>query len=315
MPAKRIEIDRQGDTLIILSTNDLHPGCSYSALNDDPDCQHEIHLLCSKKHLTLASHRAERMFDSGFKEATPEEADGLYHWKFDAIFDPTAFDIVLKIIHGKNRDIPRAVDVQVLAGISAVVDDLECHDVLWFFAKGWLEVLSRVNELKTQKDVAQRILISFVFHDPVIFEASTKTAIAGHWAFTQMYDFPIRPKVLSRSMSRLASWSSRGLTKPDEIQKRRDKALAKLGDGLYDVERKLLGQKLGCSPGCIAMLLGTLIQMMNEYNLYSPRPAKPFYSLGLKTITESVRKRQLPEYYTHTSLLRPVGHSPEGSMS
>ncbi|KAG6990352.1 hypothetical protein FocnCong_v020262 [Fusarium oxysporum f. sp. conglutinans] len=231
------------------------------------------------------------MFDSGFKEATPEEADGLYHWKFDAIFDPTAFEIVMKIIHGKNRDIPRAVDVQVLAGISAVVDDLECHDVLWFFAKGWLAVLSQVNALITQKDVAQRILISFVFHDPVMFEAFTKAAITGHWIFMQIPGLPIRPKILQ------------------EIQKRREKALAKLADGLYDVERKLLGQKLGCSPGCRAMLLGTLIQVMNEYDLYSPRPAKPFYSLSFKTITESMRKRQLPEYYSS------VNESPIGNHS
>ncbi|KPA37431.1 hypothetical protein FLAG1_09754 [Fusarium langsethiae] len=199
MSAKPIVIDPKGDTLVILSTDNSHPGYSYSAPNDDPDCQPEMHFLCSKKHLTLASHRAERMFDSGFKEATPEETDGLYHWKFDAILDPKAFEIVLKIIHGKNRDIPPAVNLQVLADISAVVDDLECHDVLWFFAKQWLAVLSRVNDIKTQEDVAQRILISFVFHDPVMFEVSTKTAITGDLAFTQTPGLPIRPKILSRS--------------------------------------------------------------------------------------------------------------------
>lgn len=46
------------------------------------------------------------------------------------------------------------------------------------------------------------------------------------------------------------------------------------------------------------MLLGALIQLMNEYKLYSPRPAEPFYSLGLKAITESMRNRQLPKYYS-----------------
>ncbi|KAH6977812.1 hypothetical protein EDB82DRAFT_462767 [Fusarium venenatum] len=236
------------------------------------------------------------MFDSDFKEATLEKADGLYHWKFDAIFDPTAFEIVLKIIHGKNRDIPQAVDVQLLVGIPVVVDDLECHDVLWFFAKRWLAVLSQVNMLKTQKDVAQRILISFVFHDPVMFEASTKTAITGYWVFTQTPGLPIRPKILR-------------LTKPDEIQKRTEKALAKLVDGLYDIERKLLNQKLGCNPGCRAMLLGTLIQIMDEYDLYSPRPTKPFYSLDLKTITQSIGKFQLPDYYS------PLNESPIGDYS
>ncbi|KPA36968.1 hypothetical protein FLAG1_10238 [Fusarium langsethiae] len=168
-----------------------------------------MHFLSSKKHLALASHRADRMFDSGFKEATPETSDGLYHWKFDSIFDPIAFEIVLKVIHGKNRDIPQAVGVQLLAGISAVVDDLECHDVLWFFAKQWLAVLSRVNDIKTPKDVAQRILISFVFHDPAVFKASTETAITEHWAFAQTHNLPIRPKILGTSLFGLAPWPSR----------------------------------------------------------------------------------------------------------
>lgn len=71
-------------------------------------------------------------------EVIPKETDGLHHWKFEAMFDPEAFEIVMKIIHGKTRDIPRTVKLELLAGISAVVDDLECHDALWFFAKGWL---------------------------------------------------------------------------------------------------------------------------------------------------------------------------------
>jgi hypothetical protein len=47
----------------------------------------EKRFLCSKKHLTLASRRAMKIFSSNFREASKED-DGLYHWIFEAIFSP-----------------------------------------------------------------------------------------------------------------------------------------------------------------------------------------------------------------------------------
>lgn len=81
------------------------------------------------------SSRRTRIFANGFKEAIPEETNGLHYWKFEAIFNLVAFDTVIKIIHGKNRDISRTVNLELLAEMAAVIDDLECHDNIWFFAK------------------------------------------------------------------------------------------------------------------------------------------------------------------------------------
>ncbi|KAF5561068.1 hypothetical protein FPHYL_6351 [Fusarium phyllophilum] len=95
MSNTRIEIDPEGDTLIIL------PVKPASTQTETPDSATEKHYLCSKKHLTLACRRAAKLFSSQFKEASVEP-DGLYHWKFEGIFDAEAFELVLKIIHGKT---------------------------------------------------------------------------------------------------------------------------------------------------------------------------------------------------------------------
>uniref|UniRef100_A0A0B7KJW4 Uncharacterized protein n=1 Tax=Bionectria ochroleuca TaxID=29856 RepID=A0A0B7KJW4_BIOOC len=76
---------------------------------------YRYYFLCSKKHLTSASPRADKIFSSGFKEAIPGDGDGLFHWMFEPIFDPDAFKIVMKIIHGKTRDIARIVTAIQLA--------------------------------------------------------------------------------------------------------------------------------------------------------------------------------------------------------
>ncbi|KAI8404735.1 hypothetical protein FOFC_14207 [Fusarium oxysporum] len=121
MTNTRIEIDPEGDTLIIL------PVKPTSTQSENPDPPIEKHFLCSKKHLTLASRRAAKLFSSQFKEASVE-SDGLYHWKFEGIFNHEAFALVLKIIHGKTRGVPRTIKLDLLADIATIVDDLECHE-------------------------------------------------------------------------------------------------------------------------------------------------------------------------------------------
>ena len=131
MPATRIRIDPDGDTLVILEVKQDPP------LPDSLESLNEKHFLCSKRHLTLASRRAAKLFSSNFKEASAE-ADGLHHWNFGDVFDAEAFELVLKIIHGKTRGIPQDVELDLLAGIASIVGDLECYDALSFFSQKWL---------------------------------------------------------------------------------------------------------------------------------------------------------------------------------
>ncbi|EXK78219.1 hypothetical protein FOQG_17090 [Fusarium oxysporum f. sp. raphani 54005] len=149
MSITRIQIDPDGDTLVILG-----------------------------KHLTLASRRAAKLFSTNFKEDS-READGLYHWNFGGIFDAEAFELVLKIIHGKTRGIPQDVELDLLAGIASIVDDLECYDALSFFSQKWLleHCWTYTLPQSENKTLAQLILVLFAFEDAALFQNSTQIAI------------------------------------------------------------------------------------------------------------------------------------------
>lgn len=87
------------------------------------------------------------------------------------------------------------------------------------------------------------------------------------------------------------------LTKIGRIEESRIEALQYLVGGLYKVHDELLQRKLGCSEGCRALLLGSLLQVMTTAGLY-PRPESPFYSLRLDSIISSLRDMQPSIYYS-----------------
>lgn len=199
MSPERIIVDPDGDTLVILQelkTWDLEVD-----LKPHP----EVQLLCSKKHLTLASGRASRMFKSNFRESVPNESDGLFHWVFAPVFDPTAFEIVLKVIHGKNGDVPKTVEITLLAGIAAVVDDLGCHDAVQPSADLWLaglrpQVPSNLPCYPVGSDLPSYpirwVLVAFVFNDDQLFERATRTAILVEDEDIATRGLPVLPIIL-----------------------------------------------------------------------------------------------------------------------
>lgn len=153
--------------------------------------------LVSKKHLMLASRRASKVLGGSFKEATPEK-DGLFHWNFEPIFGLKAFEIVMHIIHGQTRHVPEKVNIDLLAQIAAIVDDLECQNSIWFFAKRWLSQIESPNFQGMSKDLMRWILISFVFEESDIFKQTTNGAIRYSTSKLPTFDLPIRSKIIGR---------------------------------------------------------------------------------------------------------------------
>ncbi|KAH7196293.1 hypothetical protein BKA60DRAFT_547107 [Fusarium oxysporum] len=285
MSTTRIQIDPDGDTLVILGVKQDPP------LPDSPESPIEKHFLCSKKHLTLASRRAAKLFSSKFKEAS-READGLYHWNFGGILDSEAFELVLKIIHGKTRGIPQDVELDLLAGVASIVDDLECYDALSFFSQKWLLEYGWTYTLpqSVNETLAQLILVSFVFGNAALFQSSTRIAIRCSSDALPTFELPIRADITNH------------------IEDSRAATLQYLINRLDKLQDNLLEQKLGCSHGCRSMLLGTLLQEMKAAKLYPP-PERPFSSLTLDLVIKSLRDVQSPKYFSS------VGDSPSGNHS
>lgn len=202
MATTAVQIDPNGDTILTLLIK-KGPTINFGNLfNTEPSLAQsteqpeEKQFLCSQKHLTLASRRASKIFSSNFKEASKED-DGFYHWKFGDLFDAEAFELVLKIIHGKSRNIPRTVSLDLLAAMASIVDDLECHDTIAFFSQGWILAYGNITPAST-KTLAQLILVSFVFENARIFKTASRLAIIHSRGTVSSYELPIRVAIMGK---------------------------------------------------------------------------------------------------------------------
>ncbi|XEV05018.1 hypothetical protein FSHL1_010305 [Fusarium sambucinum] len=276
IPTMRVDIDPEGDTLLIISINQ---NLTASTDSEKAATKTEKHFLCSKKHLTFASRRAARVFSSNFKESSKQD-DGLYHWNFGSAFNLDAFAIVLNVIHGKSRAVPSTLGIDALAEIASIVDDLQCSDVILSYGYRWLVPFGIFYNLpKTiDKTFTQLILISFVLEGNILFCKSTEAAIRYSSGIVPSFDLPIRADVINR------------------IEDSRVRILQDLVHKLDKLQDDLLEGRLGCSQGCRAMLLGTLLQAMKASKLYPP-PEPPFSSLTLDSAIETLRNAQSPRYF------------------
>lgn len=295
MSTQQIQIDSEGDVLIIVPVKRSIAELEPSRSSKSPI---EKRFVCSKKHLTFASHRAAKIFSSGFKEATKQD-DGFHHWKFDEAFDDKAFDLVLKIIHGKTREVQQRLDPDLLVAVASVVDDLQCQDALNFYGREWIPSFHGLFGANLPKEMnkklVQSIFISFIFEHERLFEDSTKAAIRFNNGAVPTFELPIRANIPSKIFSESQRLE---LIREGHIEKRRLAVLGNLYTSLKSLENRLLEGQLGCNQGCTAMLLGALIQGMKVAGLYPPRVSLQFPFLTLDVVINSLRNAESPTYFS-----------------
>lgn len=196
-------IDLDGDTIISLPSHE----------NSDclTPCRYDFKV--SMKQLLIASPRAKCVLQGPFLETVPH-ADGLRHWKFDPIFDPKAFKIVMNIIHAHFNWVPDKVSLEMLSNITVIVDDLNCRDSVHHFAKLWVKELETpwAEELnknvntdfedaeKIGIDCARWVFISWFFGFEKIFTQAVNNAISLSPNLSSSFGLPIPLSVLGKYM-------------------------------------------------------------------------------------------------------------------
>ncbi|KAI0814449.1 hypothetical protein GGR55DRAFT_631889 [Xylaria sp. FL0064] len=154
--------------------------------NDDTDLikdnpsellEQSVRLQVSSSHLKLSSPYFKKALDGPFKESYPT-ADGLRHIEADG-WDKEAFVIVMQILHGRNRPIPRRLNLEMLAKVAVVVDYYTCGESVQPFAEIWHNGIE-IPWLKSSNGISQDLIIllfvSWVFEWEEELIAATKVA-------------------------------------------------------------------------------------------------------------------------------------------
>ncbi|KAL6898588.1 hypothetical protein GGI43DRAFT_384878 [Trichoderma evansii] len=234
MVNKYVDINPDGDTLIILpfikaanKAGDIAHNRHSLSNNDDSlevepslfvsDDQEEgedniksqevYYFKVSMKHLLLAFSRAKALLQGPFRESIPT-ADGLRHWKFDPIFDPEAFKIIISIIHAKSNNVPEQVSLEMLSEIAVIVNDLNCQDSVTIFTRFWLKALDSIitplNRTTAFSDdgiyFARLIFIFSVFKLGMKFTIATHNAVLYSPSISSSFGLPIPPQILAKNV-------------------------------------------------------------------------------------------------------------------
>ncbi|KAF4497633.1 hypothetical protein FAGAP_6209 [Fusarium agapanthi] len=101
----------------------------------------EFRMLVSGKHLELASPIFKTMVTGPFAEGKTDVSGFRQITASD--WDPEAFKIILTIMHGYNRDVPRSLSLEMLVKVAMIVNYYDCLESVELYMEIWLETLSQ----------------------------------------------------------------------------------------------------------------------------------------------------------------------------
>ncbi|KAL2071710.1 hypothetical protein VTL71DRAFT_12945 [Oculimacula yallundae] len=337
--------DPEGDVLFILTRSDDEESIKnygekkkpiiINIENDDGDADHvetdlsedcatqptmtskiisetDVHMRASSKVLSLVSCVFNKMFGPDFKEGATLKSQGsvTIHLPDD---DPDCLIILLNIIHGMTRKVPRGLEnPDTLVGLATLIDYYQLHEVAELFSDGWLSARggedAREHVGYGCHHLLQDLWISWVFQDSSAFKDVMRSLIlTGKEGFD---DFK-NPEMMQESIDRLPI----PLAILELIKTRRDIAIKFCISKFYQLLRKYNGPETCCeSPfmdarsrmSCDAMVLGFLIKGAQQARI-GPAPKKPKkpYKFSFESLASALRRIEVRSLCTENSTGSP----------
>lgn len=179
-----------------LSTNIMH---SDTPSGFTEPVQDDIHYHVSSRHLVLASPMFEKALNSGgFKESIRNKSDGLYHISTQD-WDAEAFLIVMQIVHGRNKQVPRKITLELLAKIAVIEDYYVFGEALEMFKDLWFQNIEQTGVPTTHcRDLVLWIWATWVFNVEKQFEQATMVAIKQGKDVISTLGLPLPSRIMGR---------------------------------------------------------------------------------------------------------------------
>ncbi|KAH7127968.1 hypothetical protein B0J13DRAFT_564793 [Dactylonectria estremocensis] len=248
----------------------------------------EIRMQLSSRHLILASPYFRKMLNGPWMEGSqvPREISA-------SGWDEKALVIVLDIIHGHHRDVPKSLDLQTLTKVAVIVDYYGCEEAMEPYARPWIldtkETLPQVYD----DNCILWLCVSWVFSQSRIFEAMTELIVKHTEGPIDVPHLPIGGILEAIETKRISLI---------------DQILASL-EALCD---KLERGKKGCSWECSSMLLGLVMKGKRTLAELQPPIIRPYQGAGhsLTSVLSKVGAFRDPRWAPYDeSLLRRTPHA------
>jgi hypothetical protein len=176
-PGDAQQIDPEGDVILFM------PG--YCIKNKKIiSSGTEAQFLVSSKHLKLASPYFKSLFADRWSKGTRLRTNEMAQIPIKD-FKPETLLVLLNVVHGHDRKVPRSVSFQQLVELTLAIDFFQCNEAVEIFAAMWINSLRSSVPSEWSPDTKKWIMIASVFKDHTIFAITTKSAIvAGTCDFT-----------------------------------------------------------------------------------------------------------------------------------
>ncbi|KAK8867596.1 hypothetical protein PGQ11_006174 [Apiospora arundinis] len=253
---------------------------SRNASNIDDDV--EVRMRLSSKHLILASAFFKKMLQGPWEESRTHSLEA-------SDWDAEALLILMNIIHGRHRAVPRSISLEMLAKISVLVDYYRCHEVVELFATCWILDLRPSLPRKYGRDLTLWLLISWVFSQEDLFKTLTKVAIRETAGPLQTMNLPIPHHLVAI------------------IDQKRQEIIHDIISGLHDLIL-YFHTRTKCTFECSSILLGALTRQMQTKGLLNPKPTRPFFAYSVAGTTATVCDFQSPIWCDNNASYHPVQH-------
>lgn len=160
----------------------------------DQQDQPEVRLRVSSRHLILASPYFNRMLKGPWKESSINS--GSPYTVSASDWDVEALLILMNIIHGQVRKVPRSLSLEMIAKVAVIVDYYQCVEVVEIFAERWLMKLPVPSKRMYYRDLVLRLFVSWMFSEDEVFESLTGRALYSSRGPLNPLDLPIPQAIL-----------------------------------------------------------------------------------------------------------------------
>lgn len=129
----------------------------------------DVEMLVSAKHLMLASPVFKAMFKHNFVEGETLRSTG----KVEVALpddDTTAMEIVLNIIHGRVRQVPKEVTLDIATALSILVDKYQMLEVVELHVELWMARLKPSMPKSYSAELYKWMSVAWVFKVPDVFK-------------------------------------------------------------------------------------------------------------------------------------------------